>query len=678
MVRKIFISEGDVSQLLRRYTANTILTLLREIYCADGTKLDWRSMVKNTNTGIDNPKEYQTLWRHFAYGAMLQDSFEDDAEPLDDESDLDCEVEPFPAVSPDIAANVAACVKALAATGSMQNVSSRTQEASFLIDIPNSSSGWEVRGNGQISNVIIQGANTPETQPARKKRKLWTSEEDQELIAAVEKCGEGNWATMLKGAFKHERTAAQLSQRWALIRKRRDSQTVITQSNTAENQVMPTGAINNQLPVETVSALVPPGAPAEVQRDSTSVISPSGAGNLASVPTVGPKNMPISLSQDQQVNNGNAHAFSQATGKGRPPIKRYGVTGLQHARATNPSPGLLGSSSGQGAYGMGDNGLTMGMTAAPSASGSGSGANVYNVPSSVRNSAVIPAGRPAPKSSAGPDPMIQAAAVAAGARIAPASAAASLLKAACSGNIVHIGPGGVAMGKARTQNQTSGNPTASNIKGGFSIGSRTSAGPIVHYSRSGTRSSQTSHSASQRSCQITGQVVQNVRSGSSMTPPGSSGLSSASCASLQKTQVSTLTPVSSTEVNASFSTVPSTERSSSANDVIKAGDHIDGNISSISEGVKDASQDSVTCKTPIIPINSPAEGASECLQMGQNSVCGKVCLTDNNILDQNKLSSPGATVIAKDDPATALSVSSGYDKADSLNDKGDTQNGGLL
>ncbi|KAK9270728.1 hypothetical protein L1049_026311 [Liquidambar formosana] len=44
--------------------------------------------------------------------------------------------------------------------------------------------------------------------------------EDMELIAAVQKCGEGNWANILRGDFKGDRTASQLSQRWAIIRKR--------------------------------------------------------------------------------------------------------------------------------------------------------------------------------------------------------------------------------------------------------------------------------------------------------------------------------------------------------------------------------------------------------------------------------------------------------------------------
>lgn len=50
------------------------------------------------------------------------------------------------------------------------------------------------------------------TLPQKKKRKPWSKAEDLELIAAVEKCGEGNWANILKGDFKGDRTASQLSQ----------------------------------------------------------------------------------------------------------------------------------------------------------------------------------------------------------------------------------------------------------------------------------------------------------------------------------------------------------------------------------------------------------------------------------------------------------------------------------
>lgn len=48
--------------------------------------------------------------------------------------------------------------------------------------------------------------------PPRRKRKPWSAAEDRELFAAVQKYGEGNWANIVKGDFKGERTASQLSQ----------------------------------------------------------------------------------------------------------------------------------------------------------------------------------------------------------------------------------------------------------------------------------------------------------------------------------------------------------------------------------------------------------------------------------------------------------------------------------
>lgn len=47
---------------------------------------------------------------------------------------------------------------------------------------------------------------------SRKRRKPWSKTEDLELMAAVEKYGEGNWANILKADFKGDRTASQLSQ----------------------------------------------------------------------------------------------------------------------------------------------------------------------------------------------------------------------------------------------------------------------------------------------------------------------------------------------------------------------------------------------------------------------------------------------------------------------------------
>lgn len=68
--------------------------------------------------------------------------------------------------------------------------------------LPTGTSAEGLDGNGSLVSSF----------PPKKKRKLWSKEEDMELIAAVQKFGEGNWANILKGEFKHNRTASQLSQ----------------------------------------------------------------------------------------------------------------------------------------------------------------------------------------------------------------------------------------------------------------------------------------------------------------------------------------------------------------------------------------------------------------------------------------------------------------------------------
>lgn len=624
MKGKGFISEGDVALLLRRYTASTLLALLQEIYNTAESKLDWTTLMKASNCGISNARECQTLWRHLAYRANLPDGFEDDMEPLEDDSDLEFEVEPLPGVSPEVAANVAACVKVLAATGSTANTSIKNQEACFIIDIPNSSSGWEVRGNGQISNVVIQGGHTPETQPARKKRKLWTSEEDQELIAAVEKCGEGNWATMLKGAFKHERTAAQLSQRWALIRKRRDSQSGISQNNTIDNQTTVPGttpAAGSQLPVETGNSLL---VTTDCQRACVSVGPTSVVGNTGTVLTGVPKTVSLPVSQEQNCSSGNTPCMAslpQVNGKGRPPVKRTGIFGSQLGRSTNSITSVVGASSGQGANGGGDLRLAKSVNAASvSLASSSSVPGRFSVSSSVRNSALSSVGRAVSKSSAGPDPMVQAAAVAAGARIAPASAAASLLKAAHSGNVVHIGPGGVSMGKAGAQSQSS-NAATSSVKIGSGVGSRSSAGTLVHYIRTGTGSPQSLHPTGQRASQVKGQLVrsgvaQSIRSGAIPLPsPGLPGVSSL----LQKSHAPPF--MSGLKAKA---TLPSEVRGTTAIDATTAKplERIDGISPSLPEGIiKKITQD-IAANISSGPQNIPTESASGCSPIIEQNIAG--------------------------------------------------------
>ena len=80
-----------------------------------------------------------------------------------------------------------------------------------------------MQGTNITVPVSVQRQHLPAAPPAevldangkmapRRKRKQWSEAEDIELIAAVQKCGEGNWANILKGDFKGDRTASQLSQ----------------------------------------------------------------------------------------------------------------------------------------------------------------------------------------------------------------------------------------------------------------------------------------------------------------------------------------------------------------------------------------------------------------------------------------------------------------------------------
>ncbi|KDP41486.1 hypothetical protein JCGZ_15893 [Jatropha curcas] len=243
--KKGIISEEDISTLLQRYTANTVLALLQEVAQFEGVKIDWNELVKKTTTGISNVREYQMLWRHLAYRHALLDKLHDGAQPLDDDSDLEYELDVFPDVSTEASTEAAACVKVLIASGlpsDSTHPNSTTVEAPLTINIPN---GKPCRFTSEnLQPAIMKGVNitvpvSVQKQPLpavtsaegldangsgsgvpRRKRKPWSDSEDLELIAAVQKYGEGNWANILRSEVKWDRTASQLSQRWAIIRKR--------------------------------------------------------------------------------------------------------------------------------------------------------------------------------------------------------------------------------------------------------------------------------------------------------------------------------------------------------------------------------------------------------------------------------------------------------------------------
>ncbi|XP_011016945.1 PREDICTED: uncharacterized protein LOC105120448 isoform X2 [Populus euphratica] len=260
--KKGVISEEDVSTLLQRYTATTLLALLQEVAQFDGAKIDWNALVKKTSTGISNAREYRMLWRHLAYRHVLPEKFDDGAHPLDDDdSDLESELEAFPSVTSEASTEAAACVKVLIASGlpsDSAHPNNTTVEAPLTINIPNGRSLRATSENSQSDAmqgvnirvpVSVQKLSLPAvtpcpasevydangsgtgTFPPRRKRKPWSEAEDMELIAAVHKLGEGNWASIVRGEFKGDRTASQLSQRWAIIRKRHGNLNVGTVSS---------------------------------------------------------------------------------------------------------------------------------------------------------------------------------------------------------------------------------------------------------------------------------------------------------------------------------------------------------------------------------------------------------------------------------------------------------------
>ncbi|AAB60727.1 F21M12.10 gene product [Arabidopsis thaliana] len=207
--RKRIITEGDIATLLLRYDMETILRMLQEIsYCSE-TKMDWNALVKKTTTGITNAREYQLLWRHLSYRHPLL-PVEDDALPL-----------------------VMAASYVLSESDILDD---STVEAPLTINIPYalpegsqepSESPWSSRGMNINFPVCLQKVTSTEgmngngsagiSMAFRRKRKRWSAEEDEELFAAVKRCGEGNWAHIVKGDFRGERTASQLSQSFCSV-----------------------------------------------------------------------------------------------------------------------------------------------------------------------------------------------------------------------------------------------------------------------------------------------------------------------------------------------------------------------------------------------------------------------------------------------------------------------------
>ncbi|KAK7353011.1 hypothetical protein VNO80_18443 [Phaseolus coccineus] len=247
---KVSYTERDAVALMQRYDPTTVFTLLQEVAHYAKPKIDWNELVKKSGTGISNVREYQMLWRHLAYRHSLPEDFEVGAEPLDDDSDLECELEALPPVSVESASEAAACVKVMIASRTLSESapSSSTIEAPLTINVPVCHSSRTLIESLQPSD-LMQGTNivfpvtvqrqtlpthsVPSTDgleskglvggnlASKRKRKTWSEEEDIQLRAAVQRWGEGNWATMAKGDnFPIKRSPTQLAQRWSILRKK--------------------------------------------------------------------------------------------------------------------------------------------------------------------------------------------------------------------------------------------------------------------------------------------------------------------------------------------------------------------------------------------------------------------------------------------------------------------------
>ncbi|ESW13267.1 hypothetical protein PHAVU_008G182100 [Phaseolus vulgaris] len=238
---KVPFSEENAASLLQRYDARTLLTLLQELANYPHSKFNWNDLVAKTSTGISNAREYQMLWRHLAYGQSME-NLDHDAQPLDDDSDLEGEREALPRLKRETATEAAAFVQVIIASfklsestptssviqapliinapkcDSSNKESSRTQDTDIIFPVtvkrktlPNASSTRVVEASGSVSgNTSI-----------KKKREPWSEQEDMQLRDAVQRWGEGNWASMIRrDDFPINRSTSQLSKRWSTLRKR--------------------------------------------------------------------------------------------------------------------------------------------------------------------------------------------------------------------------------------------------------------------------------------------------------------------------------------------------------------------------------------------------------------------------------------------------------------------------
>ncbi|WCJ32430.1 hypothetical protein M5689_013852 [Euphorbia peplus] len=77
--------------------------------------------------------------------------------------------------------------------------------------------------SGIESEECAMGLDRNGSVNGRKRKTNWSEAEDLQLLCAVEKYGEGNWSTILSNECTWLTSPSQLSQRWAVIRTRKDA-----------------------------------------------------------------------------------------------------------------------------------------------------------------------------------------------------------------------------------------------------------------------------------------------------------------------------------------------------------------------------------------------------------------------------------------------------------------------
>ncbi|OEL27777.1 hypothetical protein BAE44_0011204 [Dichanthelium oligosanthes] len=212
--RKRPLSEDDVYLLLHRYAPGTILTALQEVaQHANGRRIDWKAVVRKSATGITSAREYQMLWRHFAYHHELDDAVDAGEQPLALISGSSREQASGQRVNLD--APVLNCPnEKIARVPSEKQLAQSHRMSNITGPVSNSK---------QASHSGPSPGSLDPNGPSKKKKKpkAWSKEEDADLAAGVQKYGERNWDDILhKCNFDNTRTLDQLSQRWALICKR--------------------------------------------------------------------------------------------------------------------------------------------------------------------------------------------------------------------------------------------------------------------------------------------------------------------------------------------------------------------------------------------------------------------------------------------------------------------------